>query len=433
MQYSTKRKRALLVALFGVLVSGGYIWYSLSKGSRATAADLLRYEGLLADEKIGVDGVVDNTVAMQADEGVVFLKTHKTGGTTLVNILWRNLCEPVRSSSGSRKARNCFLSPIDHPGKTWDFHQSSHWEVLERQGGSSLYGRDGRPPYEVWLSHAKYHESLLSKLVPSAKRVISIVRNPAQRFKSAWHWYQHEKTTGLSMAEYLSLVESGRSPPALEYRKGLDATIEELVGQEGFSASSGGTSSSINIEQLDALVDGIVERVRSGKLLLLVTERFDESLLVLSKLMRLDGVGQLAYIRLKDRRSGVAYRADRLDSPESASGEDLHLDTRLAALQPHDSFVYKLANRVLDNLLSAWFPDAAVLSQSIRQLEEANAKLADKCTKGGTEQLKFMGTPCHCFVRDNNHTVRSAWAALEGHEQQEPSPLHCIRDETQVG
>ena len=430
MLVSAKLKLALIVLVLGGLLCAFYTLYSSQE-----VVDLKRFEGLLLDEEFGLYGGVDNTVAMEADEGVIFLKTHKTGGTTLANILWRNLCEPVTTSNGSskleshaRKGRNCFLSPVEHPGKTWDFQLSSHWDLLERQGGSSLYGRAGMPPYEVWLSHAKFHDSLLIRLVPTARRIISIVRDPVSRFKSAWNWYQHEKTVGMSMAQYVSMVERGRSVPALEYRKGLDATIEELVGHEGFSSSSGKTA--VDTRGLDLLVDGLVERVRSGKLLLLVTDRFDESMLVLSKLMRWESLGQLAYIRLKDRRSGTAYRSDRLGHSGLVPKEDPVLDARIAALQPYDSFVYKLANRVLNNLLAAWFPDANALALSLRQLEEANARLADKCARGGAEREYFMGTPCHCFVRDNNHTTRSTWAALQRTQHPDIAPLHCTRLES---
>ena len=48
------------------------------------------------------------------DEGVIFVKTHKTASSTMVNILWRNLCENGK--------KNCFLPPSNNPGRTWDTH-----------------------------------------------------------------------------------------------------------------------------------------------------------------------------------------------------------------------------------------------------------------------------------------------------------------------
>ncbi len=55
-------------------------------------------------------------------ERLIFLKTHKTGGSTLNRILWRSLC--------TYNGFNCFLPPAESAGKIWN---------LDKVEGKSTY------------------------------------------------------------------------------------------------------------------------------------------------------------------------------------------------------------------------------------------------------------------------------------------------------
>ena len=282
---------------------------------------------------------------LKEDEGVIFLKTHKTGSTTLESIFWRNLCIPTFDKDGNvaKKGKNCFLPPKDHPGKTWDFSAKRDWDMLHKDAGSSISGKtQGKPPYDVWLSHAKFHWSLNGVLVPRAKRVISIVRHPAARFRSAWHWYEHEKSTQLTLESFVTLAEKGEAPQ-LRYRTGLDSVIEELSGQDGFSHVHSSRDRRRD-KRLRAHAEALVEQIKSGKLLLLVTDRFEESILVLSKLMGWSSYQELVSVPMK--KAGVAHSPPRFYQrpglnftmePDVQAMYDL--DKRLLALQPYDTFV----------------------------------------------------------------------------------------------
>lgn len=64
---------------------------------------------------------------LQMHRRLVFLKTHKTGGSTVNGILWRNLCEQhFRGSAAEDNGTvskddisNCFVPSYDHPGRIW--------------------------------------------------------------------------------------------------------------------------------------------------------------------------------------------------------------------------------------------------------------------------------------------------------------------------
>ena len=68
------------------------------------------------DESIGLSGEL-KIAPIEPQEGLIFVKTHQTGGSTLVNILHRNLCETrkilfLNGTQHIKRGRNCFLLNI---------------------------------------------------------------------------------------------------------------------------------------------------------------------------------------------------------------------------------------------------------------------------------------------------------------------------------
>ena len=57
-----------------------------------------------------------NTSNNASVERLIFLKTHKTGSSTLNRILWRGLC--------INRGYNCFLPPAKNAGKIWNLDKS---------------------------------------------------------------------------------------------------------------------------------------------------------------------------------------------------------------------------------------------------------------------------------------------------------------------
>lgn len=73
---------------------------------------------------------------------------------------------------------------------------------------------------------------------------------------------------------------------AMKYRTGLDATTDELLGIYRYTSAS----KVIKRDSYHVFIDNLVD----GRAFLLVADRFDESLLVLGKLLRMS-VDQLRY------------------------------------------------------------------------------------------------------------------------------------------
>ena len=302
-------------------------------------------------------------------EGVIFLKTHKTASSSVTSVIWHNLCETGR--------RNCFLPPSLKPGKTWDFRLSRDWRLMRRRGGSSLLG-NGSFPYNVWLYHATYSTFLFS-VVPQTRRMISIVRRPGRRFESAWHWYNHSSHLQTDLTEFAirAMNRSNSYAGAFKYRSGLDATTEELTGIVDFRNRL--------FLQRSAYED-VLRRVARRELILLVAERFDESLLVLGHLLGWS-VDQLVSFKHKVG----AYR--RVDEA---------VCRLLDQLQPFDLGLWRLANAALNKFIA----DNFVKSDFDRQLDELqkrNAVIHEACHKDARSK------PECSMMLDNNEIVKARW------------------------
>ena len=318
------------------------------------------------------------TDSQQQQQSLLFIKTHKTGGSTLSRLLYRVLCE-----STSVVDRHCFLPPYDSPGKIWDLRKSADERYVKVTGN-----KKGRP-YDVWVHHTStpgiIHNEVMAlgtlsvntTMLPVNKvlvtavdatvmpMLVSICRRPALRFRSAWEWYGHHTTLGgLALTDFISLFmcndrgsstekqqrdhypnqprsqgnqqdsnhshvltdRAMRYAERLRYRTGLDATSTELMGLDALdhlhtggkqtipdtphlrtpsstspSASSNHRRSSSAIIQL--FVDKVVSPMLQCRSLVLVSDRFDESLLVLRMLTRATvqhlHLLDLAYVRQK--------------------------------------------------------------------------------------------------------------------------------------
>jgi hypothetical protein len=331
------------------------------------------------------------------DEGVMFLKTHKTASSSLTSVFWRNLC--------IKRNMNCFLPPRETPGRSWDVSKDQDWNTIVN-GASTLCGEDGSNvtpsekaavgfPYSAWMFHTHYHLRLY-EVVKGLQRVISVVRSPSARFVSAWQWYNLENELHVSLQNFVDtqhskignrldklLIRVTGKTPSFKYRTGLDATTEELTGLVGFHNA---------YPQVQGVAFAqLVTRVRSGKLILLVADRFDESLLVLGRLMGWP-LEHLVYAKLKVQKAVVL---------------DEQTTTKLAEIQPHDSALFTLANSYLDRHIDYLFTNRDDFTQQLELFRNINNDTEKKCAR-----LKAKGEEdvmCAELHRDNSDAVNYVW------------------------
>lgn len=479
----------LLTVVLIFIVSGilSDKFFSTNKSTNPACYELEKYRTLINAARPTEDIRKPSYLATK----LIFLKTHKTASSTLSGILWHQLCE--------RAKLNCFLPPPNNPGRTWDFESAKDLAYIEKSKGTRGTG----PPFDVWLHHARMQDSIYDvvKTEPSIHgdtiQFMSIVRHPALRFRSAWSWYKlsswfYPSTITFSAFGTLYSLKLGVKPLSLErfaalhppdcvdrssvristqrntileqvmsryvtyisrhhfkYRTGLDASSEELVGlrrqDPGFESGYG----------------QLLQRVLSGKVLLLVTDRFDESLLVMRKLMLANSHHMSSPItngtinknnQTQDpphaaRNNAYKYEYDMplhqllyLRQKKQNNVEPLSEATKqkLTHLQPYDTLLYQAANLMLDYYIARLYNgNMTTFHSELGWLRSELSYLEIVCSIKH-QQTKQPSLPayvhsikqdqklqydrnstkydllCEKLKRDNKDLVRHAWDTING-------------------
>lgn len=318
--------------------------------------------------------VTGHQLRVRTDRALFFLKTHKTGSTTVTSLILRKCI---------RDHKNCFIPNIQHPGKTFKVD-----DLKEIMFGRGLYG--GKVPYDMWCHHAQYHPQLLS-VVRSRALFVTIIRRPAFRFVSAWFWYHAggaEKYRNADNESHLSSFSSmlnmtlkgfigGGKKAKFKYRSGLDVTTEELVGKYSSRAD------------YERKFKDLLHRIRNGEMLVLIADRMDESLVVFAKEMNWD-MRDVAYISLK-------VRSTQVDAVMLTDQELLDLDRS----QPFDSALFEVANTALDIRIKSY---GEMFTTWLHELARYNEILRVRCT------VNIKRDPlCEHYRLDNKDLVKFAW------------------------
>eukprot|EP01038_Epipyxis_sp_PR26KG_P008367 gene8367-11321_t len=325
--------------------------------------------------------------------GIIFLKTHKTCSSTVTSILWRHLCRTRYS--------HCFLPTASNPGKLWDFNNPSDQVYavnnfpIDENGNPMHY-------YKTWLHHAK---------------------SPSSRFRSAWNWYDHSRLLNISLCKYTNMKISPNyfdmihswyyDSVFFKYRTNLDATSDELLGLDKRH----------NRKLFHKKFLDLIESVASGKIYLLVCDRFDESMLLLNSFLQLNDSSVLLYLKKKVNGN--------FSSCEYISDDGRSMDVALASMQIYDNYLYALANHMLDQYIVLYgterfrkelyeFKQSLSVVQNICRIYYSQPNSSDiieaglcskdsnYCINGSfikSDHLEF----CTDLMKDNRDLIRDAW------------------------
>lgn len=194
---------------------------------------------------------------------IYFLKTHKTASSTVTNILirygdTRNLAFVLPRQ---------ILTPFNWPQR---FHLDNAYPLYS-----------GEP--NILCSHARHSHEALSQLFPKPKaKYITIIRNPAENFKSSFAFFNMTKLMGLENSSFpvtaflrkpeeFKDVRDWRNIP-LRYRVRNPMLFDTGLDHKYFHNK---TAVKEYIEFIDQEFD-----------LVMVADYFDESLILLKRLLR---------------------------------------------------------------------------------------------------------------------------------------------------
>ena len=105
--WSTMNKLALyLTFLFAILFGIMLVLLSWLFFQQSVSYDPISHISEIIRRRVSSETVLHIPV-YENEEGIIFLKTHKTASSTLSSLLWRNMCEQGK--------RNCFLPKHNLP------------------------------------------------------------------------------------------------------------------------------------------------------------------------------------------------------------------------------------------------------------------------------------------------------------------------------
>ncbi|XP_044275265.1 galactose-3-O-sulfotransferase 3-like [Varanus komodoensis] len=207
---------------------------------------------------------------------IVFLKTHKTGSSTVQNILFR-----VSEQHNLTVAFPLYSYQFAYP------------ERFSRAFVEDL--PQGAAHFDLLCSHMRLDAGEVRALMPSPSIFLTILRHPVQTFESVFHYYRNMVPAFQPVANHsrplLAFLEaSARYYNAQDVSNGL--AKNPMAFDLGLDASQEEESSNQWLREL--------ERLNQTFQLVMIAEHFDESLLLARELLGLD-MEELVYVRLNVR------------------------------------------------------------------------------------------------------------------------------------
>ncbi|XP_065218027.1 galactose-3-O-sulfotransferase 3-like isoform X1 [Planococcus citri] len=281
---------------------------------------------------------------------VYFVKTHKTGSTTVKNVILRFA---FRNS----------LDVMDIIYNTYNLPFSD----------SSMHPHAKTPnnKYHIMAQHVRYDPALKSYQYPNTS-MVTILRHPATQFQSKYEFLVLNKTTGMNLQQFLN------APEKPDLSKGGGAVYRgynQLSVDLGFDVSQSKNETAIAefIQTIDREFD-----------LVMIMEHMEASMILLANLMGWP-LEYVAFLKLNSRNSQ--------SDPYKLTLRD---EITIMDLNQVDTLLYNHFNDKFQKCVRQ-YGEQKMLDQ-IQQLKIINEKFAQRCIgeeikkplwNGGSEMIEF--------------------------------------------
>ncbi|XP_037789800.1 galactosylceramide sulfotransferase-like [Penaeus monodon] len=204
---------------------------------------------------------------------------------------------------------------------------------------------DGR--YNMVVSHTLFDKERAQRVMKESAKYVAAIREPASRFESMWYFGSYEKRFGMTLSafakasHYTSTQKSNLNTIATFF--GVRDPSDRATESEMYSKAKG----------LNQIFD-----------LVMIVERFDESLVLLKHLMCWD-TEDVAYVKAKIR--SPSYR------PKVSEAEK----HRLRELNRQDVILYKFFSEVFEEKVKAFGKER--MQREVKDLRQANARFLEDC------------------------------------------------------
>ncbi|XP_048380178.2 galactose-3-O-sulfotransferase 2 [Stegostoma tigrinum] len=268
-------------------------------------------------------------------KNLVFLKTHKTASSTILNILYRY---------GEAHNLTFALPFYDHLGYPQRF----------KAGFVKNFNKVRPGQFNILCNHMRFYHPEVRKVVPSDSFYFSIVRDPNRLAESSFAYYRFYSPAfrkAKSLDEFAASVES--------HYKGLELNNHYAHNLMWFDFGHDN-----NMEDVPGYVDAIIAELDRIFGLVLVAEYFDESLILLKEALCWN-LEDMVYFKLNARSSNSV-------APMDASTAE-----RLRAWNHLDWTLYNHYNATFWQRVSVY--GAQRMERDVAQLRALSHRLASVC------------------------------------------------------
>ncbi|XP_062873805.1 galactosylceramide sulfotransferase [Trichomycterus rosablanca] len=272
---------------------------------------------------------------------VMFMKTHKTASSTILNILFR-FGEKHRLKFAFPNSRNDFFYPSS-------FH---HSQVRDYGPGMC---------FNIMCNHMRFNEAEVAKVLPADTSYITILRDPAELFESSFHYFGRLVPFTWKISGDDKLGEFLKDPELYYDPEGFNAFYLKNLLFFDFGQDN-------NLALDDPRVEEGIRAISKRFHLVMLVEHFEESLILLKDALCWD-MDDLLFFKLNARKGSTVSKL----TPE----------LRAKALQWNgiDWKLYQHFNKTFWKKVEAYGQDR--MARDVAELRRRNVEMANICIEGG--------------------------------------------------
>ncbi|XP_067911021.1 galactosylceramide sulfotransferase isoform X2 [Heterodontus francisci] len=274
-------------------------------------------------------------------EDILFMKTHKTASSTILNILFRF----------GQKHRLKFAFPN---GRN-DFYYPSYFDRSQV--------KDYRPGicFNIICNHMRFNYEEVHKLLPADTVYFTILRNPAYLFESSFHYFGRVIPFTWKISGEDKLAEFLKEPNRYYDPSGFNSHYLKNLLFFDF-----GYDNNLNIN--DPKVKKHIKTIDERFQLVMLLEHFDESLILLKDVMCWD-LDDILYFKLNVRKDSTVSRM---------TGELYEKATNWNKI---DSMLYQYFNATFWRKVEQYGFER--MQRDVEELRRRNDNMQSICIEGG--------------------------------------------------
>ncbi|XP_071941139.1 galactosylceramide sulfotransferase-like [Antedon mediterranea] len=282
-------------------------------------------------------------------KNIAFLKTHKCGSSTMQNILLRY---------GDQHNLTFALPKIGN-------NQYDHMYTLSRPLITEFVEELPVPRYNMLCHHCIYNETAFKNIVYDGALIMTVIRSPVRVFESTFSYFGYAKHLDLlnytnPLLEFINRAEKA-DPSNAKYVKKRNPMLN------AFGLKDKGNES---------VIDSIINNVKSSMQFAVITDHFDESLIILKE-------------RLCWDFDDIVYFPQLVRKNESRNIIDDSLADRIKKWNFGDVKLFDYFNQSLWREIEEFGRDR--MRKELKQFRERKEFWKEKCTNGINISRYFVG------------------------------------------